>query len=141
MEGNGPWKIAEILRDEKVDRPSCYLAHHGRGTQKNTVNWRGNTVGAILSKQEYMGHTVNFRSHKESYKDKCGIKKPPEEWLIFENPHEGIIDPETWALAQQVKKIVRRMDGTGVASPLNGHVYCADCGSKMSNHRGIARFA
>lgn len=145
MEGNGPWKIAEILRDDKVERPSCYLARHGRGTQKNTADmsrpydWRGNTVSVILSKPEYMGHTVNFRSHKESYKDKRGIKKPPEEWLVFENTHEAIIDPETWKLAQQVKRTVRRTDSTGVANPLTGLVYCADCGNKMSNHKGVAR--
>lgn len=55
-------------------------------------------MGKILSKPEYIGHTVNFRSHKESYKDKGSIPNPQEEWLIFENTHEAIIDKETWEL-------------------------------------------
>ena len=86
-----------------------------------------------------MGHTVNFRSYKESYKDKHAIKRPPEEWTVFEHTHEAIVDPETWKLAQQVRKTVRRTDTTGEANPLTGLLYCADCGAKMYNHRGKAQ--
>ena len=64
------------------------------------------------------------------------MKNAPEDWLIFENTHEAIVDPETWQLAQQVKRTVRRTDTTGVANPLTGLVFCADCGAKMYNHRG-----
>ena len=96
-------------------------------------------AGTIISKAEYLGHTVNFRSHKESYKDKRGIPNPEDEWLIFENTHEAIVDPETWALAQRVKQTVRRTDGTGIANPLTGLVYCADCGHKMHNHKSVSR--
>ena len=145
VNGHGPYEIARILQQEKVERPSCYLARHGRGSQKNTADmarpydWRGTTISALLSKPEYMGHTVNFRSHKESYKDKRGTPIPPEEWLIFENTHEAIVDPETWELAQRVKQTVRRTDSTGIANPLTGLVYCADCGKKMFNHKCAAR--
>ena len=145
VNGHGPYEIARILQQEKVERPSCYLARRGRGTQKNTADmahpydWRGTTISALLSKPEYMGHTVNFRSHKESYKDKRGIPIPPEEWLIFENTHEAIVEPETWELAQRVKRTVRRTDSTGTANPLTGLVYCADCGKKMFNHKCVAR--
>ena len=89
----------------------------------------------ILAKPEYMGHTVNFRAHKESYKDKKATPRPPEEWKIFENTHEAIVDPETWRLAQRCRETVRRTDSVGVANPLTGLVYCADCGAKMYNHR------
>lgn len=84
------------------------------GTQRNSYDdsrpydWSGTTVSNILAKPEYMGHTVNFRSYKESYKDKLSIKRPPEEWTIFEHTHEAIVDPETWKLAQQVRKTVHR---------------------------------
>ena len=64
------------------------------------------------------------------------MKNAPEDWLIFENTHEAIVDPETWQLAQQVKRTVRRTDTTGVANPFTGLVFCADCGAKMYNHRG-----
>ena len=94
VNGHGPYDIARILQREKVERPSCYLARHGCGSQKNIVDmarpydWQSTTVSALLSRPEYMGHTVNFRTHKESYKDKRSVFIPPEDWLIFENTHE-----------------------------------------------------
>lgn len=101
----------------------------------NPYNWSGFIVGQILSKPEYMGHTVNFRSHKASYKDKNAVKNPKEKWLIFENTHEAIVDKETWELAQKLRKTPRRHDTLGEANPLTGLVFCADCGAKMYNHR------
>ena len=141
VEGHGPHEIAKILTQEKVECPAYYLARNGRGSRKNTVDtsrpydWYGFTVSSMLEKPEYMGHTVNFRSSKKSYRDKR-VKNDPSDWLIFENTHEAIVDPETWQLAQQVKRTVRRTDTTGVANPLTGLVFCADCGAKMYNHRG-----
>ena len=141
IEGNGTHIIAKQLTAEKVESPSFHAAKYNRGPHKTTVDmnrphdWYGYTVGCILARPEYMGHTVNFRSHMESYKDKYPKRRPPEEWRVFENTHEAIIDPETWALAQQTRKTVRRTDTTGVANPLTGLVFCADCGAKMYNHR------
>ena len=141
INGYGPGSIAHILRDERVERPSVYQAKRGVGARKNTADlsrpydWNATTVGSILSKQEYMGHTVNFRYYKESYKDKNCLKRPEEEWLIFENTHEAIIDPETWNLAQRSRNTVRRTDTTGEANPLTGLLFCADCGTRMYNHR------
>ena len=89
MEGHGPHEIASILRDEKIERPSYYMGKRGQGTQHNSYDesrpydWSGTTVSNILAKPEYMGHTVNFRSYKESYKDKHAIKRAPEEWTVF----------------------------------------------------------
>ena len=68
-------------------------------------DWYGFTVGEILAKPEYMGHTVNFRTSKKSDKDKR-LKNAPEDWLIFENTHEAIVGPEAWALAQQARRTV-----------------------------------
>ena len=82
-----------------------------------------------------MGHTVNFRYHKASYKDKTAVKNPKEKWLIFENTHEAIVDKEIWELAQKLRKTPRRHDTLGEANPLTGLLYCADCGAKMTNHR------
>ena len=76
LEGNGQYKIAETLTKDKVECPAYYLAVQGRGSHKNNVDmirpydWNGNTVGTILSKPEYLGHTVNFRTSQKSYKDK-----------------------------------------------------------------------
>ena len=141
IEGKGPYDIARILFDDKVETPAVYFGKQNKGIWKskeefpNPYNWSGYIVAQILSKPEYMGHTVNFRSHKQSYKDRTAIKIPQEEWLIFENTHEAIVDKETWELAQKLRKTPRRIDTWGEANPLTGLLYCADCGAKMYNHR------
>ena len=141
IEGKGPYDIARILYDDKVETPAVYAAKQGRGVWKskeefpNPYNWSGYVVGQILSKPEYMGHTVNFRSHKQSYKDKNAVMNPQEDWLIFENTHEAIVDQETWELAQKLRKTPRRHDTLGEANPLTGLLFCADCGAKMYNQR------
>lgn len=140
IEGYGVYKIAKILTADKILCPAHYLAQQGWGSHKNTIDpnrpydWYGNTVSLILSKPEYMGHTVNFRTHKKSYKDKRVINAP-DEWAVFENTHEAIVDADTWHLAQHTKRTKRRTDTTGVANPLTGLMFCADCGAKMYNHR------
>ena len=141
IEGKGPYDIARILFEDKVETPAVYFGKQGKGIWKskeefsNPYNWSGYVVGQILSKPEYMGHTVNFRSHKQSYKDKNAVMNPREDWLIFEDTHEAIVDRETWELAQKLRKTPKRIDTLGEANPLTGLLYCADCGEKMYNHR------
>lgn len=141
IEGHGPYEIAAILCGEKVETTAAYFARQGRGVWKSKediprpYSWNGFAVGQILSKPEYMGHTVNFRTHKESYKDKRAVVHPPEDWLIFENTHEAIVDKATWELAQKLRRTPRRHDTIGEANPLTGLLYCADCGAKLYNHR------
>lgn len=144
LDGKGPYEIARILSEEQIERPSYYLAKRGLGTCRSNNNtatpyvWRGATVRDILSKPEYMGHTVNFRSYKESYKDKRAKKTPKEDWVIFKNTQEAIVSEEMWNKVQELRKTVRRTDTVGEANPFTGLLYCADCGAKMYNHRGGA---
>lgn len=141
IDGHGPYEIARILFDDKVETPAVYFAKRGIGIWKSKeefthpYSWSGYIVGNIIAKQEYCGDTVNFRSHKESYKDKSPVKNPKEDWLIFKDTHEAIVDRETWELAQKLRKTPKRIDTFGVANPFTGLVYCADCGAKMFNHR------
>ena len=143
IEGYGITQIAQILMRDKVERPSFHMAKYGFRRMENPVtlsrpyDWRSSTVAKIIAKPEYLGHTVNFRTTKESYKSKKIKWNNPEDWKIFPNTHEAIVDPETWELAQKSRETVRRTDGTGVANPLTGLVYCADCGAKMYNHRNL----
>ena len=144
-EGNGPGTIAKILMRDKVERPSVYMARHGWGHMKNCADfsrpydWLGTEVAFILAKPEYMGHTVNFRTRQDSYKDRRRKLNSPDEWKVFENTQEAIVDPETWKLAQRSRQTVRRTDSTGVANPLTGLVFCAECGAKMYNHRKMGQ--
>ncbi|HZK38786.1 MAG TPA: recombinase family protein [Clostridia bacterium] len=138
--GKGPFQIAKLLESEGIETPGVYLGKMGLGTQRNKVvkypcRWACSQISAMLAKPEYLGHTVNFRSTKESYKDKRIIKNPQDEWVIFENTHEAIVDPETWKNAQRSRTVKRRTDTTGESNPLTGILYCADCGKRMYNHR------
>ena len=145
IEGNGPFQISKILKADKVECPSYYLAKQGLGNhQKNLeqikpYNWQMATVGDILERPEYAGHTVNFRYKTISYKTKKSRKTSPEEWVIFENTQEPIVDQHTWELVQKLRQTVRRTDTIGVANPLTGLVFCADCGAKMRNKRALGK--
>ena len=140
IEGMGPYQIANRLKEEKVLIPSAYLATHNEGVNKNksfkdVYGWGSSTIVNILDKREYLGHTVNFKTRKH-FKDKKSHYVPEDEWTIFENTHEAIIDQETFDLAQKVRSKVRRYpDGWGEVAPLTGLMYCADCGGKMYVHR------
>jgi DNA invertase Pin-like site-specific DNA recombinase len=134
-------EICRILHSEKVERPSYYSVKRGQINFDKALGaddpylWRTNVIRLILARQEYLGHLVNFRYSKPSYKSKRMVKNPKDEWLIFENSHEPIVDKETWELAQRIRKTVKRTDTTGEANPLTGLIFCADCGGKMYNHR------
>ena len=140
IEGYGPYQIASKLKEEKILIPSAYLAQHGEGVNKNKAfkdvyGWGSSTICNILEKREYLGHTINFKTRKH-FKDKKSHYVPEDEWTIFENTHEAIIDQQTFDLVQKIRGNVRRYpDGWGEAAPLTGLLYCADCGGKMYVHR------
>ena len=140
IDGYGPYQIASKLKSEKVLIPSAYLAQHGEGVNKNKTfkdvyGWGSSTICNILEKREYLGHTINFKTRKH-FKDKKSHYVPEDEWIIFENTHEAIIDQQTFDLVQKSRGNVRRYpDGWCEAAPLTGLLYCADCGGKMYVHR------
>lgn len=140
IEGKGPYQIARILTDEKITRPSVRVAElsgkYSSIHEKEPHNWGGCTVKHILNQPEYMGHTINFRTIKESYKNNKHKYRSKDEWEVFENTQEAIIDEETWNTAQRCRKVKRRENKSGETNPLTGLIYCADCGTRMYNHRG-----
>ena len=99
IEGMGPYQIANRLKEEKVLIPSAYLAQFNEGVNKNKTfkdvyGWGSSTICNILDKREYLGHTINFKTRKH-FKDKKSHYVPEDEWTIFENTHEAIIDYRT----------------------------------------------
>lgn len=137
IEGKGPYEIARILCEEKVEKPSYYQAVRGVGCYKNNCDmehpyaWAGVTIVRMLERPEYMGDTVNFRTHKLSYKDKTAKKNESKDILVFKDTHEAIIDRKTWYIVQELRKTVRRINTDGSNNPLTGKLFCADCGCKM----------
>ncbi len=137
--GYGPGKIATIFTRERIEAPGYYMSHHHYKKlhavdETRRYDWMASTVGSMLSKPEYLGHTVNFRSCKKHYKDKKRTFRAPEDWLIFENTHEAIVDEATWNTVQEIRKTKRRYNHYGEPNILTGLVYCPDCGKPMYEH-------
>ena len=136
-QGVGVTAIAEMLTEEKVLIPSAYAAKYSPENCRhkaliNPCRWSATTVGYILDRQEYLGHTVLGKSICENFKTKQRRAATPDELMIFPDTHEAIIDPDTWNMARKlrVQKKPRAANGT-YSHRLSGLVYCADCGSRM----------
>ena len=140
LEGYGPYQIACKLSADRIEIPVVHLARFNEGVNrskpvKDPYGWGSSTIVNILKKREYLGHTINFKTRKH-FKDKKSHYVSEDEWTIFENTHEAIIDQQTFDLVQKIRNNVRRYpNGWGEAAPLTGLLYCADCGGKMYVHR------
>ena len=140
LEGYGPYQIACKLSADRIEIPVVHLARFNEGVNrskpvKDPYGWGSSTIVNILKKREYLGHTINFKTRKH-FKDKKSHYVSEDEWTIFENTHEAIIDQQAFDLAQKIRSNVRRYpNGWGEAAPLTGLLYCADCGGKMYVHR------
>ena len=123
-DGKNQWIIDE--KAAEIVRRIFHLTMDGKGPY---------AIARILKKQEYLGYTVNFKTRKH-FKDKKSKYVSEDNWLVFENTHEPIIDQETFNNVQRIRGNVKRYpDGWGEYHPLTGLMYCADCGSKMYVHR------
>ncbi len=135
VQGNGTTQIANILSKRKILTPAEYFASIGLKTSTRLPSienrWNGRTVATILDRQEYIGDTVNFRYTVRSYKDKTKVNLPKEEWKIFKNTHEPIVDEYTWNIAQQLRNNRKKPTRSGKKSIFSGLLFCYDCGKKM----------
>ena len=136
-QGNSTTAIADILTAEQVLIPAAYAALHNpkncrHKSVKDPCRWNATTVGYILDRQEYLGHTVLGKSICENFKTKQRRAATPDELMIFPDTHEAIIDQDTWDIARKIrmKKKPRVANGT-YSHRLSGLVYCADCGARM----------
>ncbi len=133
--GRGPSQIATELSKRKIAVPTAHLRKMGIHTPAKVPDdiyaWQSRTVSDILLKMEYLGHTVNFKTKKKSYKSNKKVNNDPSEWVIFENTHEAIIDQETFEIVQNIRNGRRRKTPMGGMPVLSGMLYCADCGAKL----------
>lgn len=137
--GYGPTQIANILTERKILCPTYYALE--KGGKPRTVlpadkyTWNGPVVAKILDRMDYLGHTVNFKTHVKSYKVHKTIYNSPDQWKVFEGTHEAIIDKETFEIVQKIRAGKRRPTRMGEMPMFSGLLYCADCGRKLSFHR------
>lgn len=135
IQGYGPTQIARILTERGIDTPVIHAKKVGitlpvRENEYSNI-WVTETVKTILANPAYLGHTVNFRTKKKSYKSKKKIDLPPEDWVVFKNTQTAIIDQDTYDTVQRIRQNKRRPSKMGEMSVFSGLVYCADCGKKM----------
>lgn len=132
--GKGPSQIAKALMSKGIPTPSEHFKALGVGSAKPSEQpgfWQQRTIADLLTRQEYLGHTVNFKTRKKSFRDKRTVWNDPSEWVIFENTHEAIIDQETFDIVQRIRDGRRRRTPMGEMPILSGMLYCADCGAKL----------
>ncbi|MGE5493772.1 MAG: DUF4368 domain-containing protein [Burkholderiales bacterium] len=141
MQGYGPSQIAKEFTKRRIMNPTAHAKKNGinipdnRGHDDDYV-WRGSTIVHMLSRQEYLGHTVNFKTYRKSYKQKKQMKNDPSEWMIFENTHEAIIEESVFVVVQRIRDGRRRLTPMGEMPLLSGMMFCADCGNKLYQVRG-----
>lgn len=142
LDGKGNETIARELQESEVLIPMAYwrskgLNRGGKKTQTNPYKWCKTTVQKILSQQEYCGDIINFKTCSKSFKNKTRYENSKENWAVFKDVNEPIIDRETFETVQKfISKTKRRAPKkeNGERSIFNGLIYCGDCHSKMRYH-------
>lgn len=142
LEGNGYETIARILQEEKILNPQAYwqskgIGRGGKKTQPNPYKWCKTTVEKILAQQEYCGDIINFKTYSKSFKNKTRLDNPPENWVIFKDVHEPIIERATFEQVQRITANTKRRapkPENAQKSIFSDLLYCGDCHSKLRHH-------
>ena len=140
LEGFGTEQIATQLEKDGVLTPRVYwltkgLKRPGKGKQQPPTKWNSSTITKILSLQEYCGDILNFKTYSKSYKNKKRIDNDRENWVVFQNVHEAIIERAVYEQVQQKRgKIRKRRTNNGEHNMFSGLLVCADCGSNLHFH-------
>lgn len=142
LDGMGNETIARILQEEKVLNPTAYwqsqgINRSGKKTQPNPYRWCKTTVDKILAQQEYCGDIINFKTYSKSFKNKARLDNPPENWVIFKDVHEPIIERDVFEQVQKLTAKTKRRapkKENSEKSMFSGMVYCADCGKVLRYH-------
>ena len=141
VEGNGPGKIARMLKEREIPTPGTITFQRTGQTSRyfpdDPCRWNPATVLSILGQDAYLGRTTNFKTTKLSYKSKKTVINSPDKWAVFEGTHEAIIDKETWEIVRKSREHRRRPTKMGEMGLFSGLAYCADCGAKLYHHRSI----
>ena len=140
LEGFGTEQIATQLERDGVPTPRAYwltkgIKRPGKGKQQPPTKWNSSTITKILSLQEYCGDILNFKTYSKSYKNKKRIDNDRENWVVFQDVHEAIIERAVYEQVQQKRgKIRKRRTNNGEHNMFSGLLACADCGSNLHFH-------
>lgn len=140
LEGFGTEQIAAQLEREEILTPRAYwlkkgIKRPGKGKQQPPTKWNSSTITKILSLQEYCGDILNFKTYSKSYKNKKRIDNDRDNWVVFKDVHEPIIDRVVWEQVQNKRgKVRKRRTSGGEHNMFSGILVCADCGSNLHFH-------
>lgn len=140
LDGMGTEQIAAQLEREEILTPRAYwlkkgVKRPGKGKQQPPTKWNSSTITKILSLQEYCGDILNFKTYSKSYKNKKRIENDRENWVVFKDVHEPIIDRAVWEQVQQKRgKVRKRRTNEGEKNMFSGLLVCADCGNNLHFH-------
>lgn len=140
LDGLGTEQIAAQLEKDGTLTPRAYwlqkgVKRPGKGKQLPPTRWNSSTVTKILSLQEYCGDILNFKTYSKSYKNKKRIDNDRENWVVFKDVHEPIIDRAVWEQVQQKRGTRRRRrTNDGEKNMFSGLLVCADCGNNLHYH-------
>ena len=140
LEGFGTEQIAAQLEKDDVLTPRAYwltkgIKRPGKGKQQPPTKWNSSTITKILCLQEYCGDILNFKTYSKSYKNKKRIDNDRENWVVFQDVHEAIIERAVYEQVQQKRgKIRKRRTNNGEHNMFSGLLVCADCGSNLHFH-------
>ena len=140
LDGMGTEQIAAQLEREEILTPRAYwlkkgVKRPGKGKQQPPTKWNSSTITKILSLQEYCGDILNFKTYSKSYKNKKRIENDRENWVVFKDVHEPIVDRAVWEQVQQKRgKVRKRRTNNGEHNMFSGLLVCADCGSNLHFH-------
>lgn len=139
--GIGIVKICDRLSKEQILSPSVYAfkttgSRLGNPDLTRPYHWAQTTVRKMLSNQEYVGDTVNFKTYSKSNKLKKRLKNDPENILVFKDTHEAIIDRKTFEIVQKHFSGRKRPDKQGEMDKYAGYLFCGECGKRLYLHRG-----
>ena len=140
LNGMGTEQIAAQLEREEILTPRAYwlkkgVKRPGKGKQQPPTKWNSSTITKILSLQEYCGDILNFKTYSKSYKNKKRIENDRENWVVFKDIHEPIIDRAVWEQVQQKRgKVRKRRTNEGEKNMFSGLLVCADCGNNLHFH-------
>ena len=140
LDGLGTEQIAAQLEKDGTLTPRAYwlqkgVKRPGKGKQLPPTRWNSSTVAKILSLQEYCGDILNFKTYSKSYKNKKRIDNDRENWVVFKDVHEPIIDRAVWEQVQQKRGTRRRRrTNDGEKNMFSGLLVCADCGNNLHYH-------
>ena len=140
LEGYGTEQIAASLEQDGILTPRAYwlkkgIKRPGKGKEQPPTKWNSSSVTKILSLQEYCGDILNFKTYSKSYKNKKRLENDRENWVIFKDVHEPIIERAIFEQVQQKGgKIRKRRTHEGERNMFSGLLVCADCGHNLHFH-------